>query len=423
MIGDLQRLVARITAGEAVIAGVLSGTSADGIDVVLARFPPRAIGEPLGRPRSLAFTTRAFDASLARRLRRVLDGEPTGLPETARLHRDLGLAFGVAARDFAHEAGFELDLVASHGQTVYHHDGDPVGGKATLQLGDGDFVARTAGAPTVSDFRTADVAAGGEGAPLTALVDPLLFDRLGAPAAVLNLGGIANLTVLRSDTPLPLAFDAGPAGALLDGLARELLGRPFDDGGREARAGRIRPELVEATLEHPFFRRPPPKTTGRDTFGAEFVRAFLARGGELQARGEGRPAELLASAVEVVARAVGDACSGLSGAPSPGALRLVVAGGGARNDFLLERLAAQGFSSVESSALHGVDPGAREALAFAVLGARAVLGELSGAWPATGAIQAAILGKFSPGPCRPPSTGASPGRAAAPARATPPRPV
>ncbi|MGK0219433.1 MAG: anhydro-N-acetylmuramic acid kinase, partial [Planctomycetota bacterium] len=206
------------------VAGVLSGTSADGIDVALVEIawsPGRAEGARL-----VAFASEPFEPELAGRVRRVLDGEAIGLGETAYLHRDLGLAFGGAVARLGREQDWAPHIVGSHGQTVWHHDGEGGRGPASLQLGDGDFVAEAAGAGTVSDFRQADMAAGGDGAPLSAYADDLVFREAGLPLAVLNLGGMGNLSWL--DGEKVLAFDTGPAGALLDGLARKLLGQPMD---------------------------------------------------------------------------------------------------------------------------------------------------------------------------------------------------
>src|SRR5262249_53274219 len=194
---------------------------------------------------------------------------------------DLGLAFGRAARALSDERGLALDLVGSHGQTVYHHDGNEPSGAATLQLGDGDHVAHAANAVTASDFRTADIACGGEGAPLSGVLDPALFPELTRPAVVLNLGGIANVTLLRTCGP-PLAFDVGPANALLDGLARALLGLDYDPDGAHAARGRASAAHVEAELGHAFFARRPPKSTGRDTFGAAYVAGFVERTRDLR---------------------------------------------------------------------------------------------------------------------------------------------
>lgn len=399
------------------VAGVLSGTSADGIDVALVRFPPREPDAPaadrggsrarercpspeawpggLGPPRLVAFATRPFPEAVRAPLRRMLDGRAPGVPELARLHRELGLAFGGAAREVADEAGGGLDLVGSHGQTVFHHDGE--GPRATLQLGDGDFVAEAARCAVASDFRQRDLAAGGEGAPLAGLVDPLLFAAAELPAAVLNLGGMANLTLLDEVGRTVLAFDTGPAGSLLDGLARRGLDRPFDDGGATAARGRPCEALVEELLEHGFHGRAPPKSTGRDTFGEAWVERVAARGGELGARGAD---DLLASGVEYVARHVVEAL-GRAPTSSPAAARpraVYVCGGGVHNAALLGALARRASVPVRSSAAAGVDPDAREALVFAVLGARCALGIPSTSPASTGAAPGRVLGKLSAAP-------------------------
>ena len=263
-------------------------------------------------------------------------------------------------------------------------------GAATLQLGDGDFVAESAGCAVVSDFRQRDVAAGGEGAPLVGLVDGLLFPSCTRPTALLNLGGMANLTLLVGGAA-QLAFDTGPAGALLDGLARRLLGRAYDDGGQVALAGQPQAALVERALDAPWFLREPPKSTGRDSFGEAYVDEFLARA---RAAGLERSEDVLASAVEVVARSVARALC--AWAPE-GTDELVLAGGGVHNRALFAALERTSACKVQSSAAHGVDPDAREALAFAALAAACVL-ERPSSSGVTGARSGRVLGKWSAAP-------------------------
>jgi anhydro-N-acetylmuramic acid kinase len=379
----LDSLRARLQRGTAVVAGVLSGTSADGIDVALVRFEASA---RLGTPRAFAFETFEFESELRRRVRAVLDGAPTGLREAALLSRDLGLAFGSAARRLAQRSGVALDLAGSHGQTVWHHDGRESSGAATLQLGDGDFVAESAGCAVVSDFRQRDIACGGEGAPLSALADGLVFAELPRPAAILNLGGMANLTLLERDSAR--AFDTGPANALLDGLARRLAGEPFDRGGARALAGRADAGLIEELLAHEFFRRAPPKSTGRDTFGEAWVATVLARAREL---GLERAEDVLATAADFVAISVARALREWGGEAS----WLVVCGGGVHHQRVMNSLALHCPQPVASGADFGVDPDAREALVFATLAACNVLA-LSVTRPeATGARAGRVLGKLS----------------------------
>lgn len=391
----MQHIAQRLLDREAVVAGVLSGTSGDGIDVGLAQFPA-ATAESLGAPRLIAFATLPFPLELAPRVRAVLDGASTGLAESALLSRDLGRAFGRAAREIAERHNVELDLVASHGQTVWHHDGATPSGAATLQLGDGDFVAEESRAAVVSDFRQRDIAAGGEGAPISALADDAVFAELPRPAAILNLGGMANLTVLRASGEVE-SFDTGPANSLLDGLARRFLGRSFDQDGAQAAAGVPSEKLVRELLAHPFLQRSAPKSTGRDTFGEDYVSQVVNRARELGVLSDERaPQDLLASAALFIARSVVEALERLSAPVN----WLVVAGGGVHHGPLIDGLALHGRAPVASSADFGVDPDAREALVFAVLGARFVLGHPVTRPGATGAKVGRVLGKFSPAPPR-----------------------
>jgi len=451
---DWDAVVAELGAGRAVVAGVLSGTSADGIDVGLAEARIEA-GRLVGLvPR--AFETVPFERvappDLAERLRAALAGSLVlGPRELTLLDRDLGRAFGRAARAVADAAGLKLALVASHGQTLWHHDGVEPSGAATLQLGDGDEVAEAAGAPVAADFRRRDIAAGGGGAPLSALADPLVFAGAPRPLALLNLGGIANLTLVRKRRLAPIegvgdrgsgrqrevgheaiqqtaheseskteaedvtAFDVGPANALLDGLARALLGCPFDRDGAAAASGTAHAGLTSSILAHPFFAAPTPKSTGRDTFG----RVWLAEV-EARARGLGlSPSDTLASAALAVARSVArDVVAwtpwlGDGEAPAP----LYVAGGGvhhlALQNALAGELAAQGHAAglaprpVGSTAALGVSPDGREAWVFAVLGLRCLLGEGSTRTSATGARPGRVLGKLCHGPPRHTEPGSS----------------
>ena len=409
------------------MAGVLSGTSADGIDVAVGRIALRDHdgGQTVRGVEATEMATVPMAAELSSRVRGVLDGAAISLPDLAALDRDLGLAFGAAVRTVA-GADAPLALVASHGQTVFHHDGEPGLGKVTLQLGDGDFVAEAAGCAVASDFRTRDCAAGGEGAPLVVLVDEVLFAAAPRPLAILNLGGIANWTLLRPGAP-PVGSDAGPAGALLDGLARAVLDRPMDRDGLVAARGAVLPGPLEALSDHPFLARPWPKSTGLDTFGPAFVAAFMASAPGASAE------DLLATATRFVAQAsVGDllgedrwrslqagaeqagaeqAGAGQAGAGQPGAeqagVEVAVAGGGARNPTLMrgieEELRTQlsplgsRLSGFGPSDRHGVPADFREALAFAVLGARLAVGESSSRPEVTGARWGRVLGKWSSG--------------------------
>jgi len=374
--GDLRRLLEE---GPVTAAGVLSGTSADGIDVALVELHPER------SPRQLAFRTSPFARDLGRRVRELLEGgcgAPTSARHLALLHRDLGRAFGEAVRELAWDSGHWPALVGSHGQTVYHHDDVEPTGVASLQIGDGDWVAAGLGATVVSDFRQADLAAGGTGAPLTPLADPLLFASVERPFAVLNLGGIANLTLVEEERVR--GWDVGPAGGLLDGLARLRLGVPYDEGGEVALTGRVIPELVERGHHHPFFERRPPKSTGRDTFGPEWIETWN--------RADLAPQDLLASACIFIAETVRRSLEASGLEPRS----LWIAGGGVHNQRLLDELAARLPCPVAPSSEVGVDPDAREALAFACLAAECVRGIGRTETGLTGARSGRVLGKISP---------------------------
>jgi anhydro-N-acetylmuramic acid kinase len=386
----VESLRRKLEAGEALVAGVLSGTSADGIDVVLAR--PRvargAEGARLVALDSLAFATHSFEPALAARVRAALDGAALGPREIAMLGRDLGTAFGSAARRAADAFGQALDLVASHGQTIYHHDGAAADGKASLQIGDGDFCAEAAGCAVVSDFRQRDLAAGGEGAPLSALVDDLLLRDAPRPLLLLNLGGMANLSWYGRDDAC-LAFDTGPAGSLLDGVMRRLHDEPYDAGGARALAGTVDEALCDELCAHPFLAALPPKSTGRDTFGARFVDDLIERAA---ARGIRRSDDILATCVRFIGRSIARALDHVPERPP----ELLVAGGGVHNIALLRAITGATGLEARSSATRGLDPDAREALVFAGLGVRAVLGEASTRPGVSGARPGRVLGKISP---------------------------
>jgi anhydro-N-acetylmuramic acid kinase len=381
----------KLEVGEARVGGVLSGTSADGIDVSIGRFGLE--GGNLRLLEAEIHRTRPWPDDLSPRVRACLDGESQSLSQTALLHRDLGRAFGRAVREVCEVAGLRLDLLGSHGQTVYHHDGIEPSGPASLQLGDGDFVAEEAGCPVVSDFRQADLAAGGQGAPLSGYADDVLFAGQPEPLCVLNLGGMANLTWLSGEQLL--AFDTGPAGALLDGLARRHLGEPMDRDGAAARRGSVLPAVLAAHLDHPFFSEPLPKSPGRDTFGETWIDSW---------GGPESPAEdLLATGVRLVAECVAQEMDrSLPFLPDT----LWVAGGGVHNGTLMDALQdavadrAPG-CRVAPSGDAGVDPDGREGLLFAVLAARWAMGQGVTRPQASGAALGRILGKLSPGPTHP----------------------
>jgi anhydro-N-acetylmuramic acid kinase len=382
----LARLLALRTVSPRRVIGLISGTSADGIDAALVEL--EGAGETT-RARLLDFRTRPFTPDLRARVLALGDARAD---ELLRVHYRLGEEFARAAlevMDWARREGLPVHLVGSHGQTARHHPRaeDPDGRAATLQLAEPAVIAERTGLPVVADFRPRDVAAGGEGAPLVPLVDWLLFRRAGATRACLNLGGIANVTVVTDRLDGVRAFDLGPANMPLDLVVQAWTGgvETFDQDGRRALRGRVDDALVAELLGHPFFQLPPPKSTGREAFGDVFVRPLLARYA-------GREGDLLASLTRFVAASV---AGGIRQWVREPVAEVLVSGGGARNEALMAALGAVlAPMPVRSLADVGLDPDAKEAVAFAVLANETLFGHPGNVPGATGAEGPRVLGKL-----------------------------
>jgi len=368
------------------IVGLISGTSADGVDAALVEL--RGSG-PSTEARLLHFRSRAYPPAL--RARVVALGEATA-EELLSVHYALGEEFAAAALEAiaaAQRAGLAVHLVGSHGQTARHHprSASPDGRAATLQLGEPAIIAERTGLPVVADFRPRDVAAGGEGAPLVPLVDWLLFRSAGRTRACLNLGGIANVTVVGPDLDRTYAFDLGPANMPMDVAIQAMSGgaETFDKDGRRAAAGQVDSGLVEELMRHPYLALPPPKSTGREAFGDVLVRPLLARFA-------GRGDDLLASLTRFVAEAVADGIRRYVKEPVD---EVLASGGGARNGTLMAALADRlAPVPLRSLAAVGMDPDAKEAVAFAFLANETLFGRPGNLPAATGAAGPRILGKI-----------------------------
>lgn len=392
----------------AFVIGLMSGTSADGVDAVACRLRRPTEDDPLEWG-ILGTAFQPYPAGLAQRLRR---SDRLGVGEVAALDFEIGERFAEAAVAAARAAGQPLAdfcLIGSHGQTLWHDPrGELAQPGATLQVGQSAVIAERTGVPVWSDFRVADVAAGGEGAPLVPYVDRLLFARPEAWTVCLNLGGIANATLLppAASPEEVVAFDTGPANMVLDELAGRLLGAAHDEGGSRAASGRPSEARVEAALADPYFALPPPKSTGRERFGTTWVERHF---GPLEGLGDDEIGERLASAakvtVESVATAIEGACGGLA---APANAEVIVAGGGRRNRALMEglarRLAPWPVVAVDE---RGLDGDFKEALAFAVLAYESALGRPVNLPSVTGARHPVRCGKlaFPPpaGPARGPA--------------------
>lgn len=384
--GDpLERLLALRGRERRRIIGLLSGTSADGTDAALCELS--GWGERT-RLHTLTFVTTPFDRALRERIFRVAEADATELTDLDVL---LGEAFATAAREVAVAAGVplaEVDLIGSHGQTAVHHPRSAGRLGSTLQIGEAAVIAERTGCPVVSDFRVRDVAAGGEGAPLVPLVDHLLFRKPGVRRALQNIGGIANVTLVGDRLEDLVAFDNGPGNMPLDAVARAASNgaEAFDAGGRRAARGRIDAALLAELHAHPYLTQPPPKSTGRETFGKDFVYPLLHRYG-------GRLDDLLATLTRFVAEAIARSYREVLPAPPQ---EVFVSGGGALNPTLMGHLEALlAPIPVTTTATMGVDPEAKEAIAFAVLANETLFGRPGNLPSVTGAAGPRVLGKIS----------------------------
>jgi anhydro-N-acetylmuramic acid kinase len=366
--------------------GLMSGTSLDGVDAALVDIEPRGSGYTLELVR---FATEPFDGPLRAALLAALPPHAASPAEAARLDRELGRRFAAAAKRVA--AGERIDFVASHGLTLAH-DG---AASETMQIGDPYLVRDALDATVVFDFRRADCALGGNGAPLVPYVDALLFASEREDVVALNLGGIANVTVLSrgADPGAASAWDTGPANMLIDAFVRERTAgaETFDRDGAHAARGTVDERIVRDLCAREIFylAQPPPKSTGRERFGAQ----LLADQADLFA-----DLSLEDGCATLCGFTVATICDSL-GWYGPARARTVASGGGTRNATLMrllaERLATTG-STLVSSAAYGVDPDAKEALAFAVLGFETLRERPANLPRATGASAPAVLGAIVP---------------------------
>ncbi len=374
------------------IVGLMSGTSLDAIDAALVELTPT--GEPgTLRMAVRAFTMAPFETALRERVRGLLPPAQGSTAEVCAVGALLGGAFADAALRVIADAGLrpeQVDLVASHGQTVWH-EVRPGAVRSTLQIGAPAVIAARTGRSVAADFRPADIAFGGQGAPLVPYLDALLFAHPRLRRAVQNIGGIGNVTYLAPGRP-PVAFDTGPGNVLIDEAVRYLTGgaRAFDEDGRMAAAGRVDEELLAEWLAHPYFALPAPRSTGRELFGPAEARAAVAQASAAGLRPEDAVATLTALTAYSIAESYGRACGPVD--------ELILSGGGARNPALRSMLAgALGGVPVRLADELGLDADAKEAVAFAVLGYSTLHGWPNNIPSATGASGPAVLGSLTPG--------------------------
>ncbi len=380
------------------VLGLMSGTSADGIDVALVRIagaPPRIQAELKD------FVAFPFPRDIRAAVLGVAEGAPTTAGEISRLNFRLGELFGQAVlkacRKFA-VSSRRIALIGSHGQTIHHQGAASryLGARiaSTLQIGEPSVIAARTGITTVGDFRPADLAVRGQGAPLVPLVDYLLYRDRKRGRAALNLGGIANVTVIpRAGRPEEVfAFDTGPGNMVMDALVKRLTRgkQSYDGDAKIARSGRGLPGLLNALLRDPYLRQRPPKSAGREQYGAAFVEKLIAMG----TKEKGRPADLVRTATLFTALSVVDAMHRWVLSKTR-IHQLIVSGGGAHNPLVMAQIAAAlpGIEVLPSSAF-GVPEDAKEAFAFAVLAYETFNRRPANLPSATGARRPAILGKI-----------------------------
>jgi len=403
-----------------IVAGVMSGTSADGIDVALVSISHRTsrakraqrVGQECPTHTNLKLLGhRAFPypASVRRMVLASMNSTQASVADLARLNFLLGDLYAEAVLATQKKLGHAAELIGCHGQTLYHQ------GQAarflgrqlavTWQTGEGSRIAARVGVPVVSDFRPADIAAGGKGAPLVPYLDYLLYRDPSVGRIALNIGGIANLTALPPGASRDevLAFDTGPGNMVIDALSEQLFGQPCDRDGRIAAQGRVLDDVVTRYLRQAFFRQKPPKTAGREEFGREFVKKFQAacvnshRSKSAKGRASASSQDAIATATALTARSIADAIR-------KHVLRhgdfseVIISGGGAKNPTLMAWLANEVCSlrlRLRSSDEFGIPSEAKEAVAFALLALETWNRRPSNVPSATGAKRAAILGKIS----------------------------
>lgn len=386
------------------VLGLMSGTSADGIDAALARIsgaPPRLHAQ------LLAHTSSKFPPSLRQEILRVAEQQPTTAGALSQLNFRLGEVFAdaaLAACKTFRVSPRKVALIGSHGQTIFHQGkairyfGRPTA--STLQIGEPSVIAARTGITTVGDFRPADMALGGQGAPLVPYADYLLYRDERRARVSLNLGGIANVTVIPAAAELSqvVAFDTGPANILIDALISYFTRgrRGYDKDAAVARTGRSLPALVDELMRDPYLKLAPPKSTGREYYGMNYVQKVLALG----RRHRAYPADLIRAATIFTALSVADALHRF-------VLRkakigqVIVSGGGAKNPLLMAQLgAALGEIEILPSAAFGIPEEAKEAFAFALMAHETFHQRASNVPSATGARGPAILGKVCYAPPR-----------------------
>ena len=363
-----------------VFVGAITGTSIDGLDLAILDLPSSCV--------AIAARTVPIPDSLAGTLRTLSMPTDDELNLAGQASVQLGQFIAESVLDLLSQEGIASDQVAaigSHGQTIRHQPDYTV--PFTCQIGDASVIAETSGIDTIADFRSRDMAAGGQGAPLVPIYHQALFGTDGIPRVIVNIGGISNLTLLTQDNTQARGFDTGPGNALMDAWSLEHQNRSFDDNGQWARIGEINPELLGRLLQDPYYDQPPPKSTGKEHFNLGYVEGYL------DDKSLSRLEDVQATLVELTARSISEAIS----KTAPDAQEWVICGGGRLNGLLMERLAYLSRSKrVVACDVLGIDGDSVEAAAFAYL-AWLFTERKSGNVPSvTGAEGARVLGALYP---------------------------
>jgi anhydro-N-acetylmuramic acid kinase len=386
-----------------IVAGVMSGTSADGVDVALCRIGPGAgKGDP-PRIKLIGHLGTAYPKAVRAAALRVMEGEALPAAEMSRLNWRLGGIYADCVEKTAAKFGVRVQLVGCHGQTVHHEAsgafylGRRV--RSTWQMGEAAVIAERLRCPVVSDFRPADLAAGGQGAPLVPMLDWSMFRSATVNRVLLNLGGIANVTVIPAGCALEdvLAFDTGPGNMVMDAIVQKEFGKPFDRGGEITGRGKMGGPLVDQMMRNPYFKRKPPKSCGREEFGAEFA----GRLAELCRKDGGCAEDAVTAAMVLTVTSIGNAylrfCQERL---KPGPVEVIAAGGGVKNKVLMSFLRlffkVRGARLLTTDAV-GIPTQAKEGVAFALLAWLTWNGLAGNVLAATGAKRAVVLGKVSHG--------------------------
>jgi anhydro-N-acetylmuramic acid kinase len=392
------------------VIGLNSGTSMDGVDAAIFRIIPissqsRSDGSN-GHTVAQNLDVEMLDAllyplppELTRKMQSMIGARNCSLEDVIRLHAALGEVFAQAALAVMKKAGMtrrDIDLIGSHGQTMWHAPSmrkfAGIATHGTMQLGDTSVIASRTGVAVVGDFRSRDMAKGGQGAPLVAFADEVLFGGEGKAIGILNIGGIANLTVLNSHGEALMAFDTGPGNVLLDRACQRLLDKPFDDNGKIAAAGKVHEEWLAEILENEYFGKRPPKTTGRELFGNPFADDLMAQAGRRGLSNEDTIATLTALTAASIAAAYDRFVK-----PQQPLDTLVLGGGGAENVTLLKSLSGRwtGKLNLKRHEDYGVSTKFKEALLFALLAYTTHFGIPNNVPRCTGATERVCLGSIT----------------------------